>query len=62
MILLEMLPLLYANNSSTSHTDNCKNTSLVSGEKKILLVLMEALMHQHKSLVLSLVKQKQKFA
>ena len=57
-----MLPLLYANNSSTSHTDNCKNTSLVSGEKKILLVLMEALMHQHKSLVLSLVKQKQKFA
>ena len=48
-------------NSSSSHTDNLQNNFLILGEGDIL-VLMEALVHQKKSLVLILVKQIQNFA
>ena len=48
-------------NSSSSHTDNLQNNFLILGEGDIL-VLMEALVHQKKSLVLILVKQTQNFA
>ena len=47
-------------NSSSSHTDNFKNDFLVFGEGDVL-VLVEALVHQKKSLVLTLLRQRQNF-
>ena len=48
-------------NSSSSHADNGKDSFLVLGEYPIF-ELMEALVHQKKSFVLSLVTQTQDFA
>ena len=53
--------ILGANNSSSSHTDNQENKVLVLAEGSTS-VLREALVHQRKSLVLTLVKQWQNFA
>ena len=50
-----------ANNSSSSHTDNQENKVLVLAEGSTS-VLREALVHQRKSLVLTLVKQWKNFA
>ena len=49
-----------ADNNSSSHADSLKNNFLILGKGDILL-LMEALVHQKKSLVLILVKQAQIF-
>ena len=46
--------------SSLSHTNNRKNNFLVLGEGNTL-VLMEGLVHQRRSLVLILLKQRQSF-
>ena len=48
------------NNSLSSHTDNFKNDFLIL-MKEILLVFMEALVHQKKILILISVKQKKSF-
>ena len=51
--------ILGVDNSSSCHTNNRKNNLLALGER--LVVLMEALVRQRKSLVLTLVKQRQNF-
>ena len=50
-----------ADNCSSSHADNCKNSFVILGEGW-RLELMEALVHQRKCLVLLSVKQTQNFA
>ena len=58
MTMLEMFIIFGVDNSSSFHADNLKNDFLISSE----LVLMEALVHQIKGLVLILVKQTQSFS
>ena len=53
--------ILGVDNISSSHPDNCKNNLLVLGEVQFLK-LMEALVHQKKSLVLILKNQTQNVA
>ena len=49
-------------NSSSSHAHNLENKILVLGWRSNIFVLMEALVRQKKSLVLTLVNQIQNFA
>ena len=58
MAMLEMFIIFGVDNSSSFHADNLKNDFLILSE----LVLMEALVHQIKGLVLILVKQTQSFS
>ena len=58
MTMLEMFIIFGVDNSSSFHADNLKNDFLILSE----LVLMEALVHQIKGLVLILVKQTQSFS
>ena len=55
LTLLEMLYLFGVDNISSSPSDNRKNNFLILGEDPVM-VLMEALNHQNKSLVLILLK------
>ena len=54
-----VLVIFGVDNSCSSHTDNCKNNFLVLREGDNF---GEASMHQRKSLVLILVKQRKNFA
>ena len=58
MTMPEMFIIFGVHNSSSSRADNLKNNFLILSE----LVLMEALVHQIKGLVLILVKQTQSFS
>ena len=49
------------NNSSLSHSNNCKDHFSILGEG-LVSISMEALVHEKKRLVLILLKQTQKFA
>ena len=53
--------ILGVDNSSSFHSDNRKNNFLILG-KGPTLELMEVLVHQRKKIVLTLMKQIQKFA